>query len=62
MPNAGKHVLTYLDKVGVKKLDAMIASHPHYDHAGGFIAILTAIKNDVLNSNFTRSTIHSCKT
>lgn len=44
-PVAGNYVLEYLEKVGVSKLDAMIASHPHYDHAGGFIAILTAIRN-----------------
>lgn len=44
-PHAGPHVLAYLSTLGVSKLDAMIASHPHIDHMGGFIPVLEAIKN-----------------
>jgi beta-lactamase superfamily II metal-dependent hydrolase len=50
-PNAGNPVLTYLDKVVVNKLDAMIEAHPHYNHAGRFIAILNVIKDGTLKDD-----------
>ena len=30
--NAKKKVITYLEEAGVKTIDALIGSHPHYDH------------------------------
>ncbi len=37
-------VLEYLQKLGVKKLDLAIATHPHSDHIGGFPEILDELK------------------
>lgn len=37
-------VLEYLKKKSVKKLDMVIASHPHSDHIGGFPEILNEFK------------------
>jgi beta-lactamase superfamily II metal-dependent hydrolase len=44
-PKAGVHVLDYLKLIGASRLDAMIASHPHHDHMGGYEAVLQAIQN-----------------
>ena len=30
--NAKKKVIPYLEEAGVKTIDALIGSHPHYDH------------------------------
>jgi competence protein ComEC len=35
--------LAYLEKLGVKKIDLIIATHPHSDHIGGLIEILNSI-------------------
>ena len=37
---AKTHLLRFLNKKGIKKLDLMILTHPHFDHYGGIIAIL----------------------
>jgi competence protein ComEC len=36
----GTKVMTYLQKQGVKKLDYIIATHPHEDHIGGMSFII----------------------
>lgn len=36
-------ILPYLKLRGIKKIDVMIASHPHADHIGGLIAVLKAL-------------------
>jgi competence protein ComEC len=35
--------LNYLKNAGVKKIDLMIATHPHADHIGGLVEILNSI-------------------
>ena len=37
-------VTTMLKELGVKKLDAIINSHPHYDHLQGFELVAKAVK------------------
>ena len=38
--NAGGQVVSYLKSRGVKKIDLLIATHPHEDHIGGLISVL----------------------
>lgn len=38
-----KHVLPYLQHLGIRKLDLVILSHPHLDHYGGLGAVLEAL-------------------
>ena len=38
--SAGERVVSYLKKSGVKKIDLLIATHPHEDHIGGLISVL----------------------
>ena len=44
----GFSVLRYLDALRVKKLDAIIISHPHSDHIGGAQTIVENIKTQML--------------
>ncbi len=37
-------VVEYLKKIGVKKLDVAIATHPHSDHIGGFPGVFDELK------------------
>ena len=37
-------VVEYLKKKGIKKLDLVIASHPHSDHIGGLVEVLNEFK------------------
>ncbi len=43
-----KRVLPYLKYLGVKKLDAVMISHPHYDHCGGLPAVMKVMEVDEL--------------
>ncbi len=36
---AGTDVVNYLKKAGVKKIDYLVATHPHEDHIGGMAAV-----------------------
>ncbi len=39
-PLATKYVTDALDQMGVKKIDYLVASHPHIDHIGGFPTLM----------------------
>ena len=36
----GDRVISYLQKLGVKKIDLLVATHPHSDHIGGMQSVL----------------------
>lgn len=38
--NEGVKVINYLKKAGVKKIDYLVATHPHEDHIGGMAAVI----------------------
>ncbi|WP_427108720.1 MBL fold metallo-hydrolase [Lysinibacillus xylanilyticus] len=40
---AGQNVVSYLNELGVKKLDIVVATHPDADHIGGLIPVLNSI-------------------
>lgn len=40
-PNTG--ILSYLQGLGVKHIDLMVATHPHSDHIGGLVQVLNAM-------------------
>ncbi|MGE6602807.1 MBL fold metallo-hydrolase [Lysinibacillus sp. FSL M8-0216] len=40
---AGQQVVSYLNELGVNKLDRVVATHPDADHIGGLIPVLQAI-------------------
>ncbi|NPV51931.1 MAG: MBL fold metallo-hydrolase [Firmicutes bacterium] len=39
--DAGARVVNYLKKQKVRQIDVMVATHPHLDHIGGLIQVLT---------------------
>ncbi|SET42087.1 competence protein ComEC [Natronincola peptidivorans] len=45
-PAAGKTVVSYLKKRKVKKIDLLVATHPHADHIGGLIDVIHSIPID----------------
>jgi len=42
----GQRVIEYLRSQNIKKLDYVIATHPHSDHIGGMADVLSEIKTD----------------
>ena len=40
---AGRIVLSALAEMGIRKLDAVVLTHPHPDHAGGLFAVLDRV-------------------
>lgn len=42
----GKNVVNYLKQAGVKKIDYLVATHPHEDHIGGMAAVLRRFEID----------------
>jgi len=41
-PECADQVKAYLDALGIARIDAVVASHPHVDHVGGLSAILAS--------------------
>ena len=39
-PQSTQYVIAALDEMGVKKIDYLVASHPHIDHIGGMAALM----------------------
>ena len=35
-----QYIIAALDAMGVKKIDYLVASHPHIDHIGGMAALM----------------------
>lgn len=48
---SGSGALAYLKARGIKKVDLMIATHPHADHIGGLIDVLEALPVDEVVTN-----------
>lgn len=40
LDGSGAPVIPYLKKLGVKKIDYLVATHPHADHIGGMAAVI----------------------
>lgn len=54
---AGKGLVDYLKKSGVKKLDYVIATHPDADHIGGLVSVLNSISvKNFVNSGKVHTT------
>lgn len=55
----GDKLYKYLDKIGVRKIDYAFATHPHWDHIGGYLNIFNNIDigklyySDTLNDSST---------
>ncbi len=45
-PSDGDTVLSYLEQYGVTKIDYLVATHPHSDHIGGLINVISQIPVD----------------
>ncbi|TNJ63515.1 MBL fold metallo-hydrolase [Paenibacillus hemerocallicola] len=41
-PAVGPQVVTYLDRLGIDKIDIAVNTHPHPDHIGGFESVFRA--------------------
>jgi len=39
-PENGQYVVSYLEKKGIRKIDYLVATHPHLDHIGGLENVL----------------------
>lgn len=50
-PETAQLVLAFLAQRGVKKLDLVVASHPHSDHIGGLPEIMERVKVDTVWSS-----------
>lgn len=46
MTDCGDQIIKYLKAMGIKKIDALVASHPHIDHVGGLPAIIKEYQVD----------------
>lgn len=55
----GKNVVKYLNALGVKTLDAMVATHPDADHIGGLDDVLKAVD---VKSVYTPKVSHTTDT
>ncbi len=55
----GKNVVNYLKKAGVRKIDYLVATHPHEDHIGGMTAVVQEFEIDRI---YMPKVTHSTKT
>jgi competence protein ComEC len=46
MTDCGDQIIKYLNTMGIKKIDAIVASHPHIDHIGGLATVIKELKVD----------------
>ncbi|MEK4128551.1 excalibur calcium-binding domain-containing protein [Solibacillus sp. FSL W8-0474] len=54
---AGKGLVDYLKKLGIKKLDYVVATHPDADHVGGLVSVLNSISvKNFVNSGKAHTT------
>lgn len=44
----GRTVVDYLEKLGIKKIDVLIGTHPHDDHMGGMAEVINNFEIGVL--------------
>lgn len=50
-PKAGPKVVDYLEKLQIKRLDLIIATHPDIDHIGGLSHVMKSFKvNEIIDS------------
>ena len=55
--NAQNDTTRYLDSIGIKHIDHVVASHPHFDHIGGLIAVLNRYEiGDIMAPNIGYTT------
>jgi competence protein ComEC len=47
----GSGITGYLDSLGIRKVDVMVATHPHQDHIGGLADVLRALPVRQLYTN-----------
>lgn len=54
---SGSGTLAYLQAHGVKRIDVMVATHPHADHIGGLVDVLDAMPvGEVITSGVSQTT------
>ena len=54
--NANGEALSYLHSLGIQRITAIIATHPHADHIGGLIDVMDSLKVDAI---WTSGAIHT---
>lgn len=55
--SAGNTIVSYIQSLGIKKLDYVVATHPDSDHIGGLIAVLKVIPvGEFINSGKDHTT------
>lgn len=57
--NQGKKVITYLEKLGIQKLDYVIGTHPHSDHIGGLDEVINRFE---IGNVIMPKVVHTTKT
>ena len=57
--DTGIKVIKYLKKAGIKKIDYLVATHPHEDHIGGMAAVIRAFD---VGGIYMPKTSHTTKT
>ncbi|WP_049765278.1 ComEC/Rec2 family competence protein [Alkaliphilus metalliredigens] len=58
-PTQGQRVVSYLKRKKVKKIDVLIATHPHADHIGGLSAVMDSFE---INKLYLPPVTHTSQT